>query len=249
MPKTKILVVDDQPIIRTVCDVALTLHGFDPLLAEDGQRGLDVFTERYHEIGLVLVDVSMPKMGGLEMVRRMYELKPHPNVILMTGYCPQQIVPDHLQKVCALLPKPFTAQKLIQMINKCLNSDEKVKEPHDVLMSDDVRHDRRFNGLHVCQRCGIQSLWKGINEVPQMVSVRCEGDCYEFCGGNSRGYTMSLQQLSEYPLFRDAPLGVDTSDDTRRRSCCLGGSRGGIFSLYNRSRRDCRNLRCIRGSQ
>jgi two-component system cell cycle sensor histidine kinase/response regulator CckA len=73
-------------MVRRFCKSALTNRGFDPILAESGVHGLDVFIQRRQEIALVLADVSMPKMDGIQMTRRMFELKPHPNILLMTGY-------------------------------------------------------------------------------------------------------------------------------------------------------------------
>jgi DNA-binding NtrC family response regulator len=121
--KTKILVVDDEPMVRRFCKSALTNHGFDPILAENGVHGLDVFTQRRQEIALVLADVSMPKMDGIQMTRRMFELKLHPNILLMTGYSSHYVVPEDMQKMCAVLSKPFSLKGLLEAVEKCLQSE------------------------------------------------------------------------------------------------------------------------------
>jgi len=51
----------------------------------------------------------MPVMDGIEMTREMFALKPHTNVILMTGYHAETLVPEDLKRLCSLISKPFTA--------------------------------------------------------------------------------------------------------------------------------------------
>jgi DNA-binding NtrC family response regulator len=117
------LVVDDEPTVRFVCEAVVRHIGYSPILAVDGEHGLDIFGQLLHEIDLVIADVSMPKLDGIEMVRKMFEMKPHSNVILMTGYTPEQIIPDNVLKLCAALAKPFTVQQLTDAIRKCLEHD------------------------------------------------------------------------------------------------------------------------------
>jgi DNA-binding NtrC family response regulator len=125
MSKAKILVVDDEPLVRSFLTAALTKNGFEFILAEDGQEGLRLFEEHRNEFDLVVLDVSMPKMSGVALARRLFELKPHPNIILMTGYNPHFVVPDDLQKLCGLLMKPFSAKELVEAVEKCLKVERK----------------------------------------------------------------------------------------------------------------------------
>ncbi len=83
-----ILVMDDEPIVRFVCEAVIRRLGQTPILAHDGEQGLNIFGQQPHEIDLIIADVSMPKLDGIEMVRTMFDLKRHSNVILMTGYTP-----------------------------------------------------------------------------------------------------------------------------------------------------------------
>jgi hypothetical protein len=57
--------------------------------------------------------------------------------------------------------------------------------------------DLKYNGPHICPRCGCQSHWRatGINTEMKMITVRCEGGCRE--------YIMAYQQLSYYALFKE----------------------------------------------
>jgi DNA-binding NtrC family response regulator len=116
--KINILVVDDQNVVINVCKTALSINGFQVIVAQDGEEGLRAFYERPDEIDIVLADVSMPKMNGIEMVRRMFAQKPHVRVIVMTT--PVQAVPQELKKACGYLEKPFTALQLLEAVEERL---------------------------------------------------------------------------------------------------------------------------------
>jgi DNA-binding NtrC family response regulator len=118
----KILVVEDEPVVRSLCKAALKHYGFEPILASDGAEGLEIYRRLHPEIALVLSDLMMPKLSGLEMVDGMFAINRHANIILMTGYDSHSEVPERLQKVCALLDKPFSVQELIRAVRKCLEA-------------------------------------------------------------------------------------------------------------------------------
>jgi DNA-binding NtrC family response regulator len=118
----KILVVEDEPVVRSLCRAALKHYGFEPVMANDGVEGLETYRFQYPEISLVLSDVMMPRMNGIEMVDKIFLINPHANVILMTGYDCHVEVPVRLQKVCELLGKPFSVQELLGSVRKCLES-------------------------------------------------------------------------------------------------------------------------------
>lgn len=63
--------------------------------------------------------------------------------------------------------------------------------------NDDRNDDQRFNGIHVCPRCGCKSLWKSVSASTEgeKINVKCDGDCGE--------YVMSHAQLSGYPKFKE----------------------------------------------
>jgi len=124
MRKKKVLVVEDEPTVRNVCDLILRRNGFDPILVMDGVQGLSTFEERHEEICLVLSDVAMPNMGGIEMVRTLFETFHHPNVIMMSGRNLSDLVPEDVKRLCSIIEKPFTPQGLIEAVRKCLKYEE-----------------------------------------------------------------------------------------------------------------------------
>src|SRR5712691_8314393 len=69
-----ILVVDDESAIRPVAESILVRAGYVVLCARDGVQGLRVFKQHQRTIGLLLSDVMMPNMNGLELANRVLEL-------------------------------------------------------------------------------------------------------------------------------------------------------------------------------
>jgi two-component system cell cycle sensor histidine kinase/response regulator CckA len=130
--KKIILVVEDEPIVGNVCGAVLRSHNFDCVVKGNGSDGLEAYRERNKEICLVLSDVSMPLMGGIEMVRRIFEINSRANVILMSGYSVSEIVPQEIRRLCSVIQKPFTSGRLVEAVKKCLKYD---LEHHPSLLS------------------------------------------------------------------------------------------------------------------
>jgi DNA-binding NtrC family response regulator len=124
----KVLVVDDEPLVRRVCEMVLESNNFRPIIASNGAEALDCYRRSLEEIVLVLSDIGMPIMSGIDMAREMFVIKPHANIILMTGYDAQLVVPGDLKRLCSLINKPFTAGQLIAAVRKCLNYEEERRE-------------------------------------------------------------------------------------------------------------------------
>lgn len=116
MPGNKILVVDDEPEVRQLMEHFLTERGYDVRIAENGRLALvtlDTFTP-----DVVLLDMHMPEMDGLETLRRLVVRSPSLPVIMIT-------VNDDIETTARLLqlgaadyvPKPFNLEYLEQAIN------------------------------------------------------------------------------------------------------------------------------------
>ena len=81
-----ILLADDELYVREGTSEVLESIGYRVLQAEDGEQALEIFREHKDEIHLVLLDVVMPNLGGLETAQKIREINPNLPVILMTGY-------------------------------------------------------------------------------------------------------------------------------------------------------------------
>ena len=119
MSKGKILVVDDEDIVRTSCSRTLVPEGYDVRLAKNGVEGLRMAAEERFD--LVLTDLKMPDMDGIDVLRNIKEKWPETHVIIVTGY---QTV-DTAVKAIKLgannyIEKPFTPDALLSAVTEAL---------------------------------------------------------------------------------------------------------------------------------
>src|SRR5215213_10127861 len=82
---TKILLVEDDALTRTSLKYLLASAGYQVLEASDGQEGVELFAQQPDAIDLVLSDLMMPRLDGLEMLERLLCLRPQVKLVLITG--------------------------------------------------------------------------------------------------------------------------------------------------------------------
>jgi DNA-binding response OmpR family regulator len=121
MAAGKILVVDDDPEVRMATRDFLTSKGHDVTLAEDGVQALKLLAAAKADV--VLLDVAMPGMDGMETLRRIVASYPNLPVIMVTANADIEITSKVLQLGAAdYVPKPFDLDYLDQAINIQLSS-------------------------------------------------------------------------------------------------------------------------------
>ena len=86
------LVADDEALLRSVTCERLKRMGYETVSAEDGEQGLRLFREHQHEITLVVLDVVMPVISGLECLRKIREISPDVAVVMSSGFARDQLV-------------------------------------------------------------------------------------------------------------------------------------------------------------
>ncbi|MCA9532469.1 MAG: response regulator [Myxococcales bacterium] len=115
------LVVDDEPIVRTLAATTLEQLGFEVLGARDGAEGVDAFHRHEGAIRGVLLDLTMPVMDGFEVMRAIRASRPSLPIVLCSGYDRHEVIarlpPD---EHCTFLPKPFTVEQLEQAVRALL---------------------------------------------------------------------------------------------------------------------------------
>jgi CheY-like chemotaxis protein len=79
----KILVIDDEEGIRNLLDTLLERKGYDVILADSGEKGLEVFRRARPDV--VVLDLKMPGMDGLTVLQQIHQLNPKQPVIILTG--------------------------------------------------------------------------------------------------------------------------------------------------------------------
>ena len=123
---TRILVVDDDPMVCMAIEVFLQRHGFEVIVTDGGEAGLRALDRG--GIDLMIVDIFMPHMRGFESIRIFHERAPAIPLVAMSGYAFANLnapAPDFLRMALELgasrcLRKPFTPAALLAVINECV---------------------------------------------------------------------------------------------------------------------------------
>jgi len=121
--KQTILVVDDEADLCTSLQDRLTIEGYKVLTASDGRKGLQVYHD--HLIDLVITDVLMPELDGLEVVRTLRRLASAIPIIAMSGGANRDL--DFLVEATEFgatrtISKPFRVEELVVMVHDLLDS-------------------------------------------------------------------------------------------------------------------------------
>ena len=123
---TRVLIVDDDPLVCAAIEIYLERHGFDVTIADGGEAGLRALEDTCFD--LMLVDIFMPHMRGFELIRIFHERAPTVPLVAMSGYAFANLdspAPDFLRMALELgaarcLRKPFTPGALLAVVNECL---------------------------------------------------------------------------------------------------------------------------------
>lgn len=120
----KVLVIDDESFVREAIAATLDLEGITVMTAPDGLAGITVYQEHMAEIGLVLLDLSMPVMDGAQAFQRLQEINPLARVVLMSGYDRQEVMGNHdWQGLADFIPKPFAMNILLEVVTQHMRRD------------------------------------------------------------------------------------------------------------------------------
>jgi PAS domain S-box-containing protein len=120
--KGKVLVIDDEEIVRQTAVHTLKRYGYEPAVANNGAEALDLFKQDPHGFALVLLDLTMPVMGGEETLRRMRLLNSDVRVILSSGFNEVEAIQRFTGKgLAGFLQKPYTSMALVQKLHEVLH--------------------------------------------------------------------------------------------------------------------------------
>jgi CheY-like chemotaxis protein len=116
-----ILIVDDDPQVTRVCEIALKQAGYSVATVEDGRKALEALTTL--DFDVILLDLVMPEMDGLEFLRELLKAKSEIKVVAMSGMFEGQFLnAARLLGAKAILSKPFSQELLLQVIYQTLTA-------------------------------------------------------------------------------------------------------------------------------
>lgn len=116
-----ILIVDDEPGVRTVLQLFLQRSGYATLLADGGAQALDLIRGSGRRVSVVLLDLTMPDRSGEDVFRDIRQIAPRLPVIIMSGYNAKAALPPELiADLAGLLTKPFEKSELLRLLQQVL---------------------------------------------------------------------------------------------------------------------------------
>lgn len=140
----KLVVIDDDPGNLKLARFALAKEGLEIHSATNSQSGLDLIHQVRPQI--VLLDLVIPGVQGMELLQKILEFDPGIDVILMTGYYSTESAVEAIQKGASdYLPKPFSPEKLRQRIRQFV--DDSKKRQRSLQLENDLLENLEFEGM------------------------------------------------------------------------------------------------------
>jgi CheY-like chemotaxis protein len=117
-----LLVVEDEEMLMASLQMVLVEKGYKVLSAEDGLTALKIYQERENDIALVLTDLGLPNMTGLEVCQRIKKINPNERMILATGYLDPEMKSEFLKAgIQHFLFKPYDLKQVLKVVREVLD--------------------------------------------------------------------------------------------------------------------------------
>jgi DNA-binding NtrC family response regulator len=124
----RLLVVDDDSDTQEILRTFFSAHGYQVITAQNGYEALSAVS-RDSGIDIVLLDVFLPGIGGMEVLREIHALVGGPSVILLTGLADREIAQDALRLgAFDYILKPMDLARLLTTVEVCLDHREYLKQ-------------------------------------------------------------------------------------------------------------------------
>lgn len=133
---TRILLVEDNPLDRKLLRVHLTNRGYDPQIANDGVEAWEMLEKNPDSVDVVLLDRSMPRMGGIELLGRMKKhakLRLVPVILQTSSIAPEDIVEGLRAGAYYYLTKPYDPEMLLAVVRTAATDYAELRELQDQL--------------------------------------------------------------------------------------------------------------------
>jgi len=115
-----VLVVDDEPLVRLFASRVLVAEGFVVDEADDGATALELIRTGRVAPAVVVSDVVMPRLNGVQLLQSLSTVRPDLPVILMSGYAAAELAHRGITSPCGVLAKPFPPEVLVAEVRRCI---------------------------------------------------------------------------------------------------------------------------------
>jgi DNA-binding NtrC family response regulator len=117
-----VLIVEDEENLRDLLRMMLEDSGIKVLEAVDGMEAVEVFTAHKDEIGVVLTDLGLPRLGGWEAFLKMREINPEVKGILASGFFNPDVKIEIIKSGAEyFIQKPYNSTQIVEMVRNLLN--------------------------------------------------------------------------------------------------------------------------------
>mgnify|MGYP005849133375 CR=1 FL=1 len=224
---TKVLVVDDEPDMRWLLSSLLKNQGFEVALARDGQEALERVSKETPQV--VLLDIKMPRMDGMEALQKFKEAYPQLPAIILTAYGDVQSAVQAMKLgAYDYLTKPFNNDDLIFTINRAL---EKVKLLNEVASLQVMIK----NGTGLQEVMGSSSMIRRVFQQIQQVAVTNFTVILQ--GETGTGKEIVARAIHQHSLRREKPfvaLDCGAIPETLIESELFGYEKGAFTGAHRR---------------
>ncbi|MDX8412017.1 MAG: PAS domain S-box protein [Mariprofundaceae bacterium] len=117
-----ILLADDEEHVRQSCCDVLKDIGYEVVAAHDGEQAMRIFSAYKKKIDLLILDVVMPKLGGIDVARMIRQIEPRIPIVYVTGYSKGGTTGVKNEPYSNVLIKPFHVEQLSRTVRKLLDS-------------------------------------------------------------------------------------------------------------------------------
>jgi len=171
--KTTIHVIDDEPIIHEVLGELLTSEGYEVEISSSGEEALDKYSTR--SFGLVLLDLLMPGMDGIEVLKSIRKIEPHAVIIIITAYASVESAISAMKTgAFDYIQKPFKHDELLLIIKRALEHKELQEE--NIRLKDELGKKFSFENI-IGKSTGMKSIFEIIKAVaPTRSTILIQGE-------------------------------------------------------------------------
>ncbi|TYQ15614.1 UNVERIFIED_CONTAM: sigma-B regulation protein RsbU (phosphoserine phosphatase) [Acetivibrio alkalicellulosi] len=185
----KILVIDDEKTILENIKFVLELDNNEVITASDSKKGLEIFRDNYMDIDVVITDMKMPNLSGMDILREIKKIMPEMSVIILTGHGDlENAILAMKEGAFEYLKKPVTADNLTIAINNAVNKKNLLLE-NARINKELLDHRNYLQGLHdSALKILMNMLPKKLPTIPgfnfEIEYKSCDdvgGDMYDVC--------------------------------------------------------------------
>jgi CheY-like chemotaxis protein len=122
-----VLVADDDAAIRRTASRVLRAAGYRVLTADDGQQAVELYGQHRDQIAAVILDVRMPRLGGVPALAQIRAISPNVPVLLSTGYLGKEDLDEAAQLHAMILQKPYDDSAMLAAVRAAMGAGAELK--------------------------------------------------------------------------------------------------------------------------